>query len=474
MIARPLALLLAAAPSFAFAQAPPPAPGADAPPEARVDAIFAEWDRPDSPGAAVAIVREGRVLFARGYGMANLEHGVPITRETVFDIASISKQFAGMAIAMLAREGRVDLDVEVRAYLPDVPDFGAPITVRHLLHHTSGLRDWPEAMLASGVRYEDVISFADIGRMVRRQRELDFAPGAEFLYSNTGYNLLAEIVETVTGEAFPAWTARNLFEPLGMRNTHFPDDHRGLVRNRAASYAPGPGGELRNVPNALTALGSSSLHSTVDDLALWVANLADGTVGGAEALAMMRQRGVLSDGSPTDYGFGLTLGRYRGVPFERHGGAWAGFRTMLIHFPEQRLGVIVLGNLATFRAQDRALDVAELFLGGAMTARRPAPPTAQPEETRAAADLAADALAQYAGLYRSDELESAFAVRVEDGGLLLSHHRNGTTRLSPRGPDAFSDGRFRVDFVRGEDGEVHGLRLSGGRVRNLYFARQAQ
>jgi CubicO group peptidase (beta-lactamase class C family) len=473
MIARFLALLLAAVPSLAAAQAPPPPSGGDASPDARVDAIFAEWDRPDSPGAAVAVVRDGRVVFARGYGMANLEHGVPISRETVFDIASVSKQFAGMAIAMLAREGRVELDAEVQRYLPDVPYFGAPITVRHLLHHTSGLRDWPEAMLASGVRYEDVISFADIGRMVRRQRELDFAPGAEFLYSNTGYNLLAEIVEAVTGEAFAAWTGRNLFEPLGMRNTHFPDDHRRLVRNRAASYAPGPGGELRNVPNGLTALGSSSLHTTIDDLALWVANLADGAVGGPEVLAMMRQRGVLSDGSPTDYGFGLTLGRYRGVPFERHGGAWAGFRTMLIHFPEQRLGVIVLGNLASFRAQDRALEVAEIFLGDATTEPPAAPPAARTEETRAAVEPRPDALAQYAGLYRSAELESAFAVRVEDGGLFLSHHRNGTARLSPLGPDAFSDGRFRVDFVRGEAGEVLGLRLSGGRVRNLYFARQA-
>ena len=200
--------------------------------EAKVDRVFAEWDKPDSPGAALSVIRDGEIIYKRGYGMANLEYDIPIAPTTIFDIASVSKQFAGFAIATLLHEGKLALDDDIRMHLPDVPDFGTKITIRHLVHHTSGLRDWVQALVIAGGQMDDVISFKHILKMVRRQRELNFEPGTAFLYSNTGYNLLAEIVEKITGDTFREWTDANIFKPLAMTNTHFHDDHEMIVKNR--------------------------------------------------------------------------------------------------------------------------------------------------------------------------------------------------------------------------------------------------
>ena len=205
---------------------------------AKVDALFTQWARPDSPGAAVVIVKDGAVVYQHGYGCADLEHRIPITPRTRFDVASVAKQFTGLSVAMLIQQGRVSPDDDVRQYLPDVPDFGKPITINNLLHHTSGLRDWPETLAFSGVDMSAPITLNMILEMVRRQRELDFAPGEESQYSNTGYNLLAAIVAKVTGQSFRAWTDANLFRPLGMKATHVSDAPAKIVPDRALSYTP--------------------------------------------------------------------------------------------------------------------------------------------------------------------------------------------------------------------------------------------
>ncbi|MFB3041914.1 MAG: serine hydrolase domain-containing protein, partial [Candidatus Poribacteria bacterium] len=179
--------------------------------ETRVDRLFAEWNKPDSPGAALAIIKDGVIAYKCGYGMANLEYDIPITPSTIFDIASVSKQFAGFAIATLFHGGKLSLDDDIRKYLPDLPDFGNTITIRHLVHHTSGLRDWVQSMVIAGIQMDDVISFKHILKMARHQKELNFQPGEEYLYSNTGYNLLVEIVETITGSSFREWTDAHIF-----------------------------------------------------------------------------------------------------------------------------------------------------------------------------------------------------------------------------------------------------------------------
>jgi len=275
----------------------------------RVDALFARFNERPSPGLAVAVVRDGKLLLSTGYGLANLEDRVPITSSTVFDIASVSKQFAGLAVAMLVEQGKVRLTDDIRKYIPELPDMGQTITVDHLLHHTSGLRDWPGTLGVAGWRMDDVISFDQILTMAYHQTTLNFKPGDEYTYSNTGYNLLAEMVARVTGQSFRAWTDAHLFKPLGMTSSVFRDDHTLVIPHRARGYARQPDSTFRQTPNNLMALGSSSLFSTVDDLAKWVMNFDDPVVGGRNAMAMTRTRGMLNNGSRIPYAFGISHGQ---------------------------------------------------------------------------------------------------------------------------------------------------------------------
>jgi CubicO group peptidase (beta-lactamase class C family) len=285
-------------------------------PADQIDARFEYLTTTDSPGLAVVVVQNGEVLLRRGYGLANLEHRVAITPSTVFDIASVSKQFTGLAISILVEEGKISLEDDVRDHIPEMADFGHPVTVDHLVHHTSGIRDWPGTLGVAGWRMDDVISFDQILTFAFNQEDLNFVPGAEYTYSNTGFNLLAEVVARATGQSFREWTWENLFEPLGMTATHFHDDHTEVVPNRAYGYSRGPGGTWHAVPNGLTALGSSSLYTSVDDLAKWVMNFDDPKAGSPSALDRMKTRGVLNDGSRIGYAFGVNIGEYRGRPGE--------------------------------------------------------------------------------------------------------------------------------------------------------------
>ncbi len=336
-------------------------------PSGKVDQLFAFWDRSGSPGAAVAVVKDGDLVYRRGFGSANLEHGIPIAPSTVFDIASVSKQFTGLAIAMLVDQGKVSLDDDIREYLPDMPDFGKRVTVRHLVHHTSGLRDWTAVFPLAGTGFEDVIAFDHILNMARHQKELNYDPGAEYSYTNTGYNLLAEIVERVTGVPFPDWMEAQVFEPLGMTSTHFHSDHDRIVVDRAYSYATDPERGYRNVANNLTALGSSSLYTTVEDLAKWALNYEDARVGGRTAIELTHERGILNDGDTISYAFGQGVGEYRGLRTVTHGGSWAGFRTYLLRLPEQRSAVVVLSNVAGFPTTFMARSVADVYLADQMS-----------------------------------------------------------------------------------------------------------
>src|ERR1700722_11910879 len=257
---------------------------AEAPGEsARVDQLCEPWDKPDSPGCAVAVMKDGRIVHERGYGMADLEHDAKITPTSVFHVASISKQFTAAAVLLLAQEGKLSPDDEARRYLPELPDFGVPITLRHLLHHTSGLRDQWELVSLAGWRYSlDLITDADVLSVVSRQRELNFPPGSEYLYSNTGYTLLAQIVKHVSGQTFRELTTERLFRPLAMHRTHFRDNHAEIVPDIAYGYEKtGDHFEL-SIPNFDT-VGATSLLTTVEDLALWDENFYTTRVGG-EAL----------------------------------------------------------------------------------------------------------------------------------------------------------------------------------------------
>ena len=397
--------------------------------ERRVDSLFAEQTRGLSPGLAVAVVRDGKVLLTKGYGYANLEHRIPITPATVFDVASVSKQFAGLSVAMLITEGRVKPTDDIRKYIPELGDVGHTVTIDHLLHHTSGYRDWPGTLALAGWRFDDVISFDQILTLAYNQRTLNFVPGAEYTYSNTGYNLLTEMVARVSGKSFRQFTDERLFRPLGMTSSHFQDDHQQVIPNRAYGYAKRPNGSYASVTNNLMALGSSSLFSTVEDLAKWVMNFDDPKVGGAAAMTLSRTRGKLNDGSTIPYAFGVSHGEYRRQPTVSHSGGWASFATYVVHFPQQRFGVIVLSNGGGINPTRAAFNVADIYLG---TALGPAAPT-NSLATAATVDVSPQLLDRYAGLYR---LGPGWYVRIRRDGHAL---KTQATR-EPEAPMAANNG----------------------------------
>lgn len=444
----------------------------------KVDQLFEEWNRPNSPGAALAVTRDGKTIYTQGYGTANLEYDIPITPTTIFDIASVSKQFAAFAIATLSHEGKLSLDDDIRVHLPDLPNFGNTITIRHLLHHTSGLRDWVQSLVIAGVAMEDVISFKHILKMARHQKALNFEPGAAYLYSNTGYNLLAEIVEKVTGNSFRAWTDTNIFKPLAMTNSHFHDDHQMILKNRAYSYQTVENGAFKHAINNTTAPGSSSLYSTAEDLAKWILNFDDTRVGEQTVIEQMHQQGVLNNGEQISYALGLNIGEYRGLQTVGHSGSWRGFRSHLIRFPDQKFGVVILCNLDTFNPLRLTEKVADIYLADVLAPIEASEPekAAEPTEDTKPEPLTPEQLTEFEGDYYTEELDTTYTIAVSENGLVAKHIRHDDISLT------YADGHFlgntwffpEIRFTQDDTGQITGFRLTGGRVRNLHFEKKTR
>ena len=446
--------------------------------EVKVDQLFIGWNNPDTPGTALAVTKDGETIYTQGYGTANLEYDIPITPTTIFDIASVSKQFAAFAITTLAHDGKLSLDDDIRVHLPDVPNFGHTITIRHLLHHTSGLRDWVQSLVIAGVAMEDVISFKHILKMVRHQKALNFEPGTAYSYSNTGYNLLTEIVERVTGDSFREWTDANIFKPLAMPNTHFHDDHQMILKNRAYSYQAVENGDFKHAVNNTTALGSSSLYSTVEDLAKWILNFDDTRIGEQTVLDQMHQRGVLNNGEQISYALGLNIGEYRRLKTVDHSGSWRGFRSHLIRFPDQRFGVVILCNLNTFNPLRLAEKVADIYLTDVLAPVEEASESekAAPAEDTKSEPLTPERLTEFEGDYYAEELDTTYSIRVHGSQLIAQHIRHDDILLT------YADGHFHgnswffpeIHFTRDDTGQVTGFKLTGDRVRNLYFEKKTR
>lgn len=445
---------------------PAPAPAVANTPAATVDRLMAAYAREGSPGAAVLVFRGDEQLFAKGYGLAELEHDAPITPRTPFHVASVSKQFTAFAIAMLAAQGRLSLDDEVRTHIPEFPDFGQRITLRHLLHHTSGLRDqWSLWQLGGGLM-DDVIRQDDLMRLITRQWELNFAPGAEWAYSNTGYSLLAEVVERVTGEDFGRWMKANVFDPLGMNGTQVYDDHERLVRGRAYSYRPAGNGFEKSVLSYANA-GATSVFTTAEDLARWLRNMGSARVGGPEVVRMMRTRGLLTSGDTTQYGLGVFVAKHRGLDVVFHGGADAGFRSAVSYYPALDAGVVVLSNLASIDAEDTADSIAEAFFGAQMGPARVAPrPSASADEPAVAVDSAV--LDRYTGQW---EMEGGPTIRLERAGdhlVLVQGQQRGNLRSLSDSTFYFSDIDVRITFHREGNAAVNRATvLQRGQTRPL-------
>ncbi|MCZ6835576.1 MAG: serine hydrolase [Planctomycetota bacterium] len=398
-----------------------------------IDALFATWDQPDSPGCAVGVYRDGELLYAKGYGFAQLEYDIPITPTTVFHVASVSKQFTAFAITMLAQQGELSLDDNVRQYVPELPDYGRSITIRHLIHHTSGLRDQWDLLVLAGWRMDDVITRDDVMELVVRQRDLNFEPGDQYTYCNTGYTLLGLIVERVTETPFPQWCEENIFTPLGMSNTHFHDDHMHIVPNRAYSYRMGMAGP-RNAVLSYAIAGATSLFTTIEDLAKWQHNFQTAHVGGKTVIEQMMQRGELNDGETIAYAHGLSHGEFQGLPTIGHSGGDAGFRCHLVRFPEQHLSIAVLGNTAMPTSR-LALHVASLYLKDDVPTPSPDQSTsntsAEPEAEESPYDLDIAEFPRFVGRFVHEIRPQLLLVSIRDEQLFIELVGQGSDSLRP-------------------------------------------
>ncbi len=401
----------------------------------KVDQLFARWDRVDSPGAALAVVRDGEIIYSRGYGMADLERSVPLSSRSVFDIASTSKQFTAMAVLLLAYEGRLSLDDDVRKFLPEMRDYGSPITICHLAHHTSGLRDYTELMARAGMGWDNHYEDDEILALLFRQKALNFRPGQEHLYSNSGYLLLGEIVRRVSGQTLGQFTRERILEPMGMTASRLYDDYTAVVPNRAIGYEPRPGGGYSLCVAHIDVVGDGGLLTSVEDLARWDRNFYDNRLGGgAELLAQMQTAGRLNNGEALTYAWGLEINSYRGLPVVSHAGAWAGYRAELLRFPQQRFSVICLANLVDVDCSRLAYQVADLYLAELLE-----PLSTSEAGTAATVVLSAAELETYVGAYRGVRSGQLFRARVQDGVLVIRHPAGIDMPLLPLG-----QGRFRA------------------------------
>jgi len=394
----------------------------------QVDRIFDLWNKTGSPGCALAVMQEGRIVYKHGYGMADLDHDVVITPSTVFHVASVSKQFTAASIVLLAQSGKLSLDDEVRKYVAELPDFGQRITLRNLIHHTSGLRDQWELLGLAGWRYSlDLITDEDVLSQVARQRDLNFPPGERYLYCNTGYTLLAQIVKRVSGQSLREFTSSRIFEPLGMKNTHFRDDHAEIVKGVAYGYVP-DGNSFRMSVTNFDTVGATSLLTTVEDLALWDENFYRPQVGGKAMIEEMLQRGQLNSGESIPYAYGLQHGKYKGLTTVSHGGSDAGYRSDFLRFPEQNFSVVCLCNVSINPGQ-LTRQVADIYLANDLKAEPSA--TVGSEVTLSEAQLAPKA-----GLYHNPDGDGIRRVFLQSGSLrLAAGSRN--TELKPLGEDRF-------------------------------------
>jgi len=442
---------------------------------AEMDAVFADFDA-NTPGCALGVVSDGRLVYGRGYGLANLEHDIPITTQSVFRSGSVSKQFTGAVVALAAMDGRLSLEDELRTWVPELPDYGTRLTLLHALNHTSGLRDYLTLMSLSGLRNDDYYTELELIERQAAQEELNFGAGSEFLYSNSGYFLLTEAVERAVGKPFREYADEVLFAPLGMTSSHFHDDHDHIVPLRADGYAPLPDGGYRTSMTTLDMIGDGGVYSSIEDMAKWLtAQERDGLRSGLNDI--VQAPGLLTSGDDIPYALGVSHGTYRGLPTIGHGGSFVGFRAHTLRFPTEGVGLVVLCNRSDGDPGRRIRRVADVVLEGQLGPM----PEESSEERRARAGVAAvtpENSTEYVGVYYSSELDVEYHFTEEDGALRVRAGRSIEGEVYRVSGDTLATGsalpgdRFSPSLVfRFErDGrDVSGFELDAGRVVHVRF-----
>jgi CubicO group peptidase (beta-lactamase class C family) len=374
----------------------------------QVDQLFAAYDKAGSPGCSLGVIRDGKFVVHKSYGAASLELGVPLTPQSVFYMASVSKQFTAASVVLAAEKGYLSLDDNVRKYLPELPDYGQPITLRQMLHQTSGLRDFLSLVYVSGRNISDLDSPEEILTLIARQKSLNNIPGDEFVYSNSNYFLLGIVIQRATTKSLAEFAAHNIFQPLGMKHTLYYDDNMLVVPGRVAAYDPAKDGKFAvDWSTTYSVVGGGGLMSTVDDLMLWDNNFYASKLGKGGLSKELETHGVLNNGKQINYGMGLWIGAYRGQRVVEHSGGTFGYRSELLRFPQQRFSVITLCNLASADVEGLSRKVAEIYLGDKL----------QPDVRAIASGIYPDPT-PFAGTYLDPDNHVIYNFTVADGKLM--------------------------------------------------------
>jgi CubicO group peptidase (beta-lactamase class C family) len=404
-----------------------------------VDSVFAHYDHTNTPGCALLVARNGQTVYERGYGMASLELGVAITPQTVMDIGSCSKQFTAAAIWLLAAEGRLSLDDEVQRYLPELPRLARPVTLRHLLRHTSGWRDYSDLLSLGGAQDEAVTTASDAMAVLARQRRGNFEPGSWWTYSNTGYFLLGQVVERISGMSMRRFVRERIFTPLGMTRSDIYDDHGRVYPGKAPSYGSGADG-WRALYSNWEQTGDGAVQTTVEDLAKWEYNFDNPVVGGGAMVDSMQVTGRLNDGTALVYASGLFVDRYRGLPRVQHGGGWVGYRAMTMRFPSEHTVICLECNAADAVPRSLAESVADVVLDSVLG---PSDATLLGDRLSAPSR---DVLEGLGGLWWDWTVGRLLRVVVRDGAARLSTIPGGREQTLMQLPDGLLIG---TPIVRG-------------------------
>ncbi|MGN6214316.1 serine hydrolase domain-containing protein [Parafilimonas sp.] len=423
--------------------------------------LFDGWYENEAPGAAVLVMKNGKVVFKGTKGLANLEDRVPLQSNSVFEIASCSKQFTGLAVAMLIDKGMIGLEDDIRKYIPEMPDYGHTITIANLVYHTSGIRSTDDLEFA-GFTPEDIITLPMCINFAVAQQHLKFTPGEQYHYSNTNYNLLAEIVTRVTKQSFASWTKENIFEPLGMKATFFKTEPGQVYVNKVLCYKGIQSG-FQQKQNNWAATGASALCTTLDDLAKWVNSFETKKLINPNIEKLLESKGSLNNGSKTAYSFGNEWKETGGKKQIIHLGLVIGYRTAIVRFPEEKLAVVYLSNDDNDATFQRYLKMSDLFLNGNLREQKPTTNNIPVAETVVKKMEEGDKyretidLSPYTGTYFSEELSCVWVLKTEDGRLVIKHPRMQTIKLKYSGNDSFGF----LKFDRDTENKIVGLKILG-------------
>lgn len=443
----------------------------------KIDGLFHDWTAANHPGGAIAIMQKGEITYSKAFGLASLEYQVPNTTETIFNTASISKQFTAMGIVLLHQQGLLSVDDDIRKHLPDLPNFGHTITIRHALHHTSGMRSLHAMLALAGWREDDARTNEDLYRFMLQQKELNFVPGDEYLYCNTGYMLMSNIIEKITGEKFPQWMKNNVFEPLGMVNTYVEDRYDRVVPNNATSYYQQEGEFFRAI-EYWGYVGSGNMHSTTKDLLIWLQNFSTPKPKWKKAFEMLQTTTPLNDGSENNYALGVIIDKFKGHNKVHHSGSIGGFRAYASTYPGEQLSIVVLTNFSSNNPRRAERFIADMLLKDqSIESQEKVEPNSSGSEKVTPAGLAKEFspvnLEDYPGRFYSPELESTLDIVLKGKRLMVHHARHGDFRAYINIKDELDVPNFAtINVVRDESNTITGIRVSNGRARNVWFEKQ--